>query len=68
MSKSNQPHSQLFTVRVWQEKLSEDVVEIRFQVRHILTGETRIFRDSEQVLRYLLARLEAVEDLDEPTY
>jgi len=68
MPKSNPPHSQLFTVRVWQEKLSEDVVEIRFQVRHILTGETRIFRDSEQVLRYLLAKLEVVEDLDEPTY
>ena len=68
MPESNPPHPQLFTVRVWQEKLSEEVVEIRFQVRHILTGETRIFRDGEQVLRYLLARLEAVEDLDEPTY
>jgi hypothetical protein len=67
MSKSNQPHSHLFTVRVWQEKLSANVVEIRFEVRHILTSETRIFRDGEPLLAYLLAKLGTVEGLNKPT-
>jgi hypothetical protein len=67
MAKSNAPHSHLFTVRVWPEKLSADVVEIRFEVRHILTGETRIFREGEPLLAYLLAKLATVEDPGKPT-
>lgn len=47
---SNQSPSQLFTVRVWQEKFSEDVLEVRFQVKHVLSGESRIFREGDQLL------------------
>ena len=65
MSNSNQSRSHLFTVRVWQEKLSEDVVEVRFQAKHVLSGESRIFREGEQLLRYLLTKLEAGGEVKE---
>jgi hypothetical protein len=52
---------------VWQEKLSQDHVEIRFQIKHVLTGETRLFREGEPLLRYLLAKLEGNSKIDELT-
>jgi hypothetical protein len=36
--------SQLFTLRIWYELLEEDQYEVRMQVKHILSGETRYFR------------------------
>ena len=64
---NDQLTSHLFTVRVWQEKLSVDSVEIRFQVKHLLSGESRIFREEEQLLRYFWTKLEEVAELSEPT-
>ncbi len=58
MAKSNPLSSQFFTVRVWQEKLSEELVEVRFHVTHVLSGETRIFRKGEALLDYLKAQPE----------
>ena len=53
---NNHPSSaELFTVRVWQEKLSDEVVEPRFQVTHVLSGETRIFREGNVMVDYLTA-------------
>ena len=57
MSNSNLPASQLFTVRVWQEKVSEEGVEVRFQVTHLLSEETRVFRNSDALLSYLKTKL-----------
>ena len=54
--------SHLFTVRVWLEKLSEGVVETRFQAKHITSGESRLFRDGEKLLAYLRSKAEAVEE------
>jgi hypothetical protein len=65
MSKNNPSPSQLFTVRVWREKFSEDVLEVRFQVKHVLSGERRIFRESDQLLRYLLTKVEEDGVVDE---
>ena len=55
MSNTNSPASELFTVRVWQETLSAEVVEPRFQVTHVLSGETRIFREGNVMVDYLTA-------------
>ena len=53
-----QPPSQLFTVRLWREPLGNDVYEVRWQVRHVLSGETRYFRRWQEVLTFLLLKLQ----------
>lgn len=41
---SRRTHSQLFTVRVWQEDLGEGQSEWRGWVKHVASGEERYFR------------------------
>ncbi len=65
MNESHPSPSHLFTVRVWQEKLSEEIVEIRFQTKHLLSGERCVFREGEQLLRYLVAKVEEGGEVDE---
>ncbi len=52
------PKSHLFTVRVWMEVFGDDEKEVRMQVKHVLSGETRYFRDWSLLVTYLLAKLE----------
>lgn len=52
-------HSQLFTVRVWYELLEADDWEVRMQARHILSGETRYFREWSLLTAYLTSKLDA---------
>lgn len=54
-SQSADPRSRshLFTVRVWYEEADPGRREVRLQVRHILTGETRNFRDWPAFITYL---------------
>lgn len=52
-------HSQLYTVRVWYELLEADDWEVRMQARHILSGETRYFREWSLLAAYLVSKLEA---------
>jgi hypothetical protein len=59
---SLRPRSSLFTVRLWGAELGGDEREVRMQVRHVLTGETRYFRDWSEVEAYLLAKVQDVED------
>ncbi len=54
--------SQLFTVRVWQEQMARDVQEVRIQVRHVLTGETRYFNDWPPLIDYVLTKLDLPPD------
>lgn len=49
-------HSQLFTVRVWQEDTGEGRSEWRGQVRHVLSGETRYFRDWQSLASFIVGR------------
>ena len=49
----------LFTVRIWVEEVEPGQREPRLQVRHVLTGETRYFRDAPAMLAYLLSKLDA---------
>ena len=57
-------HSQLFTVRVWYELLEADRWEVRMQTRHILSGETRYFREWSLLAAYLVSKLDAPLHID----
>lgn len=54
------PQSHLFTVRLWVETLGHGQEEIRMQVRHVLSGETRYFRDGSLLVSYLLTKMQEV--------
>ena len=45
--------SELFTVRLWREDRGEGRVEWRGKVQHVLSGETRYFRDWQVLLAFL---------------
>ena len=51
--------SQLFTVRLWYERVDAGQWEVRMQAKHILTGETRYFRDWGLLAAYLTSKLDA---------
>ena len=52
-----QPRSPpIFTIRLWQEELDADHVEWRGEVKNIVSGEVRYFRDWE-TLALLLPRM-----------
>jgi len=53
------PHSYLFMVRVRAEALGQGQWEWRGQVQHLLTGETRYFRDWPTLVTFLQVWLEA---------
>jgi hypothetical protein len=58
----DQPHprTHLFTLRLWIELFGDDQREVRVQVRHVLSGETRYFRTWSDVVAFLLAAVPAV--------
>lgn len=45
--------SHLFMVRVWLEDLGDGKTEWRGQVKHVLSGEVRYFREWPMLLAYL---------------
>jgi hypothetical protein len=59
---SDQPHprSYLFTVRLWVELFGENQHEVRMQVKHVLSGETRYFRTWPAVVAFLLAKIQTL--------
>jgi hypothetical protein len=52
------PRSQLFTVRLWREDLGDGRSEWRGQVQHVLSYETRYFRDWQTLAAFLVEQLE----------
>ena len=54
--------SHLFTIRLWRENLSEELSEVRFRVQHVLSGETRHFREESDVMGYLWEKLRELEN------
>jgi hypothetical protein len=50
---TQRPRSHLFMVRVWQENLGDGKTEWRGQVKHVLSGEARYFREWPTLLEYL---------------
>jgi len=55
----------LFTVRLWVEVLGAGQSEVRMQVRHTVSGETRYFRNGELLLTYLLTKVQELEQENE---
>ncbi len=51
------PTSHLFTVRLWMEESGNDQTEIRTQIQHILSGETRYFCEWSKMVAYMETRL-----------
>jgi hypothetical protein len=57
-----QPYrSHLFTVRLWPEELGAGQSEWRGKVQHVLSGETRYFRDWPTLLTHLQTMLPAAD-------
>lgn len=50
--------SHLFTVRVWVERFGQDQSEMRMQIRHLLSGETRHFHDWPDLAAFVLSKVE----------
>lgn len=53
--------SHLFTVRLWAEELGNGQTEWRGQVQHVLSGETRYFRDWATLVEFVVAMLSRLE-------
>jgi hypothetical protein len=54
MSESRQQRrSHLFTVRLWAEDIGEDQAEWRGKVQHVISGDTRYFRDWNNLIALL---------------
>jgi len=51
--------SQLFTVRVWKESVQDGSPQVRVQVKHVLSGATRTFREWSQVVAFIVERMQA---------
>jgi hypothetical protein len=49
----HQEGSQLFTLRVWIEDVGDGRLEMRGTIRHVLSGETRHFRDTAVLLQFI---------------
>jgi hypothetical protein len=47
------PDSHLFTVRVWAEALGPGSVEWRGRAQHVLSGETRYFREWKDLIAFV---------------
>ncbi len=43
----------LFTLRMWPEALGDRQIEWRGKVQHVLSGQTRYFRDWDTLIAYL---------------
>ena len=56
-----QYQSHLFTVRLWAEDLGDGRAEWRGQVQHVLSGETRYFREWPALIAWLVTMLPPTE-------
>jgi hypothetical protein len=59
--------SHLFTVRLWAEELGNGQTEWRGQVQHVLSGETRYFREWATLEAFVLALLSSLAELEGST-
>ncbi len=57
--------SDLFTVRVWRESVSEGQVEWRGRIEHVLSGEGHYFRTWSTLIDYLIKMLPVLENQGE---
>ena len=62
-----EPHSQLFTVRLWRDTGQNDDQVPYMQVKHVLSGETRYFTAWVPLIDFMLGKLDALRGRHEPT-
>ncbi len=62
MGDVQRPRTHLFLVRVWQEDLGDGKIEWRGQVKHVMSGEVRYFRDWATLVEHLKGMLPRVKD------
>jgi hypothetical protein len=64
------PHlrSYLFTVRVWQEEIGTDQVELRGKVQLVTNGDVRYFRGWPALAPLLLTMLSELDSNPEPNH
>ncbi|HET7091361.1 MAG TPA: hypothetical protein VFL17_22235 [Anaerolineae bacterium] len=67
LSDAPRPRTHLFTVRVWLEDLGDGKAEWRGQVKHVMSGEVRYFREWQTLLGHLKAVLARAEKVKEET-
>ena len=60
------PPTHLFTLRLWSEVWGEGQGETRIQVKHVLSGETRYFREWTTLLTYLQAKMHELDQEERP--
>lgn len=58
--------STLFTVRLWREAFDAGPGTLCMQVKHVLSGETRYFREWAQLATYLEGKVQATKPLESP--
>ena len=51
-------HTQVFIVRIWHEAQEPGEREVRIQIRHVLSGETRYFLAWPALTAYLAGKLD----------
>ncbi len=61
MDQTRQHHSELFTVRLWQEERGNDRVEWLGKVQHVSTGEALYFHEWLALITFLLRWLPGTE-------
>jgi hypothetical protein len=59
-------HSHLFSLRLWLEVVDDPQVEVRGQVQHVLSGETRYFRDWATLVVWLDTMVSTLESNAQP--
>lgn len=62
LSDAQRPRTHLFMVRLWVEDLSEGKTEWRGQVKHVVSGEVRYFRDWATLVEHMKTMLSSVEN------
>lgn len=60
-----QPHSQLFTLRLWRDAEQPQLSIPYIQVCHVLTGETRYYSAWPPLIDYLTGKLDALHPAQE---
>jgi hypothetical protein len=55
-------NSHLFTLRVWIESSNDERLQVRVQIKHILSGTTGNFLKWSQVIDFIVGRLNDGKD------
>ncbi len=64
---SGNGESQLFTVRLWAERVAETDFEFRGRVVHVATGEIHYFRDWSKLTLFLQEEMNKCCELQNPS-